>query len=105
MADDSASIWWTERADRDLGRAILFVEEASPAAAEQWVAELLDRVALLQSQPELGAPVEFEGEASVYRRLIVRRYAVYYRHERDANRIIIIRVWHTSRDPAALYLE
>ena len=105
MPGGSPTLVWTHRADGDLGRALLFLEDQSPVAAEHWAAELFSRVALLQDQPELGAAVDLDGGPSPYRRLIVGRYAVYYRHERDRHRVLIIRLWHSARDPRALVLE
>ena len=105
MPDDRPALLWTARADRDLGRAILFLEDQSSVAADRWTADLFSRVALLQGQPELGTPLDVDGEPSLYRRLIVGRYSVYYRYEREQNRVLIIRLWHASQSPGALVLE
>lgn len=105
MPEGSVELLWTHRADRDLGRAILFLEDQSVLVADRWTADLLSRVALLRDRPEMGAPVDIDGEPSLYRRVVVGRYSIYYRYERDQQRVLIIRLRHSARDPMSLVLE
>ncbi len=69
--------------------------------------EVLGRVGLLASQPELGSPVELDGEPTRYRRVVAGTYSIYYRVAEaiDVTEVIVVRVWHSSRDPATLVLE
>ncbi len=107
MGDRKAAVLWTERAERDLGRAIGFAEERGRRAADRVAGEVLDRVELLASQPEMGTPVELDGEPTLYRRLVAGPYSIYYRvaEAAGATEVIVVRVWHSSRDPATLVLE
>lgn len=40
-----------------------------------------------------------------YRQLIEPPYRIIYRLDEDAGQIIILRLWHGSRDPATLRLD
>ncbi len=107
MGDRKVAVLWTERADRDLGRAIAFAEERGGRAPDRVARAVLERGDLLASQPELGSPVELDGEPTRYRRVVAGTYSIYYRVSEavDATEVIVIRVWHSSRDPATLVLE
>jgi len=107
VGDLRVEVLWTERAARDLGRAIGFAEERGQRAADRVARQVLERVDLLASQPELGSPVELDAEPTLYRRLVAGPYSVYYRVARgvEVTEVIVVRVWHSSRDPATLVLE
>lgn len=105
MHENTWEIRWTERADRDLGRAILYLEERRPRAADRWKREFLRRVSLLQDQPEMGVCVDIDGEPSLYRRIVSGDYALYYRLVFEEHTVMILRVWHSSRNPVDLMME
>lgn len=104
MGASRPEIRWTERADRDLGRAILYLEERNPRAAHRFARNLLQRVGLLSEQPDLGAPVEIDNALTPYRRLVCGDYGVYYRADTDGSTLFIVRVWNNSRDPGELVI-
>lgn len=104
VAGSRHEIRWTEQADRDLGRAILYLDERNPRAAHRFARNLLHRVGLLSEQPDLGAPVDIDNAPTPYRRLICGDYGVYYRADADGHTLFIVRVWNNSRNPGELVL-
>lgn len=104
MPGSRHEIRWTEQADRDLGRAILDLQERNPRAAQRFAHNLLQRVGLLSEQPDLGAPVELDHAPTPCRRLICGDYSVYYRADADGHTLFIVRVWNNSRNPGELVL-
>jgi plasmid stabilization system protein ParE len=67
----------------------------SPRTAERFVRRVNDVLALLETNPYFYAKVDGETREALVRKF---RYAVYYRSLPD--RIDVLAVIHTSRDPA-----
>lgn len=85
--------------------AILYIEERSLRAARRFAGDLIRKVDGLVAQPDLGVPVELDGQPSPYRRVVCGDYAVYHRLEASRDVLFIVRVWHTARNPSDLVLE
>ncbi len=75
MAAGKPEILWTKEADRDLGEAILHAEQRSTRAAERLAQDTLTRIGAL------------------------------HRLSEDRTTLFVVRLWHSSRNPAALTLE
>lgn len=87
---------WLRTALRNLDEEATFIAADDAAAARLVVERVLDAVAQLAAQPDLGRPGRVPGT----RELVVlnTRYLVPYRVR--GSEIQILRVFHTSRRPA-----
>jgi plasmid stabilization system protein ParE len=93
---------WTKRASGQLERVIKYIkEEQGLSYAETVLNRILSSTKLLEGTPKMGT-VEplLEHKKSKYRFLIVWRYKIIYRVEKDE--VVISRVFHTSRNPNKL---
>jgi plasmid stabilization system protein ParE len=93
---------WTKRAFSQLERAIKFIkEEQGSTYAEIVLNKILEKSRHLENFPQMG---QFEPllkhKKSEYRYLVVWSYKIIYRVEKD--RVVISRVFHTSRNPKRL---
>ncbi|WP_417481370.1 type II toxin-antitoxin system RelE/ParE family toxin [Maricaulis sp.] len=73
----------------------------SPAQADLFIDEILDKLEPLRDLPQSGA--SREKFAPGLRVTFCRKYAVYYRH--DATAVTILRVAHGARDHAAMFKD
>jgi len=87
---------YTDKAVGDLVRLRQFIEEHDPLAANRMAARLVEGIALLRNQPQLGHPVIFAPEPESIRDLVLRDHIVRYAITR--NRILILRIWHHRED-------
>jgi len=71
------NVVWSPLALEKLGDAADFIALDNPVAAEKWVNEVLDKTALLSSQPEMGRAVP-ELLYSNYREIIFGHYRIIY---------------------------
>ncbi|HEY5826356.1 MAG TPA: type II toxin-antitoxin system RelE/ParE family toxin [Cyclobacteriaceae bacterium] len=97
-----AKVIWTKRAFDQLERNVKFLKtERGITVAELVLTKILDSVSQLENFPDRGQtePLLIR-KKSVYRYLIVWSYKVIYRVEKE--RVIISRVFHTSRNPEKL---
>ncbi|MEQ9051573.1 MAG: type II toxin-antitoxin system RelE/ParE family toxin [Marinoscillum sp.] len=97
-----AKIIWTKRAFGQLERNIKYIkEEQGISYAEVVLNKILFSTAQLQGTPKMGK-VEplLEHKKSEYRFLIVWSYKIIYRVATD--RVVISRIFHTSRNPKKL---
>jgi plasmid stabilization system protein ParE len=92
----------TQQAERDLAEIVGYIARDDPAAAERFGVALLDRVATLSQQPRLG--IRVRGWEQI-RALLHRRYYVVYRCDEAAQRLEVLRFWHSARDLGALRLR
>ncbi len=95
-------IIWTKRAFGQLERAIRYIrEEQGTKPAETVLTKILTKTQLLESTPLMGR-VEplLEHKKSEYRFVVVWSYKIIYRVEND--KVVISRVFHTSRNPKRL---
>ena len=84
-----ANITWTARAEFDLEYHARRIARDSVAHAIKWMAKIRAKVAMLESLPEIGSPVEdlqFPG----FRELIVRNFRIVYRVRNGDCEIIAI---------------
>jgi toxin ParE1/3/4 len=84
---------WLRPALRNLDAEAAFIAEDDPAAARLVVQRVLNAVAMLAAQPDIGRP----GRVPHTRELVVlnTRYIVPYRVRGDT--VEVLRVFHTSR--------
>ena len=97
-----AKIIWTQKAYAQLERAIKYIkEEQGHSYAEIVLNKTIEKTRLLEKNPLIGQ-VEplLKHKKSEYRYLVVWSYKVIYRVEKD--KIVISRVFHTSRNPHRL---
>ena len=94
---------WTRRASNQLERAIKYIKvEQGTAYAEIVLNKALEKTSLLERNPEIGqAEPLLKHKKSEYRYIIVWSYKIIYRIEID--KVIISRVFHTSRNPKKLH--
>jgi len=93
---------WTKKAFNQLERAIKYIkEEQGPSYAEIVLNKILEKTCLLERTPKLGQvePLLIH-KKSKYRYMIVWSYKIIYRV--DKNKVVISRVFHTSRNPKKL---
>ncbi len=91
----SPQIVWLRSALRNLDEEASHIAEDDPKAARLVVQRIMHAVDLLADQPALGKPGRVPGTREL---LVARtRYLIPYRLR--ANRIEILRVFHTSRKP------
>lgn len=88
-------IAFTRLAKLDLDELITHIGEENPRAAVNVATRILDRIRLLQEQPDLG----HKGRRSGTRELVVdgTRYIVAYRLDSTRSQVQILRILHTSR--------
>ena len=84
---------WLRKALRNLDEEAAYIANDDSAAARMVVERVLNAVAMLAQQPDMGRPGRVPGT----RELVVQRtrYIVPYRVRGDA--VEILRVFHTSR--------
>jgi|SRR5690606_9283828 len=90
---------WTKKAYTQLERAIRYIrEERGLSYAEIVLNKILQTTELLESSPKIGTiePLLAHKKAS-YRFLVVWSYKIIYRT--TPNKVIVSRVFHTSRNP------
>ena len=93
---------WTKRAFKQLERAIKYIKEEQGVSYAQIVLnKTLEKTRLLGNSPKIGQ-VEplLKHKKSEYRYIIVWSYKIIYRFEKD--KVVISRVFHTSRNPEKL---
>ena len=92
-------IVWSRSALRELREIRDYIAADNPTAANELVAEIQERVELLQTLP-FGFPVYAPSLDDTVRHTVVGRYRVFYRVQPGQHRVRILKVWHSSRrDP------
>ncbi len=88
---------WLNKALQNLDDEAGYIAQEDPAAARLVVQRIVDAINLLPENPALGHTGRIHGT----RELIVpdSRYIVPYRVRPDLQRIEILRIFHTSREP------
>ena len=97
-----AQIIWSKRSAQQLERAIRYTrEEQGVSYAYTVLDRILKATASLQSFPERGfmEPLLLH-KKYLYRTIVVWSYKIIYRVDQD--RVIVSRLFHTSRDPKKL---
>jgi toxin ParE1/3/4 len=95
----SRPVLWTRLADRDLEQILDYVATQNPRAAARLIDRVLNAVALLGENPEMG-PVALLDPPGRYRQMLLERYLIVYRV--DPKSIFLMRFWDTRQDPARL---
>jgi plasmid stabilization system protein ParE len=83
---------YTDKAVGDLVRLRRFIEEHDPQAATRIAARLVQGIALLRDQPQLGHLVALAPDPESIRDLVLRDYVVRYAITNSC--ILILRIWH-----------
>lgn len=93
---------WTKRAFSQLERAIKYIKEEQGVSYAQIVlTKTLEKTRLLEVTPKIGQSEPLlKHKKSEYRYIIVWSYKIIYRVEKD--KVVISRVFHTSRNPNKL---
>ncbi|MBI4327179.1 MAG: type II toxin-antitoxin system RelE/ParE family toxin [Chloroflexi bacterium] len=87
-------IIFSPQAIADLESAVRFIAKDNPGAAVRVGNALIDRVAILENFPLLGAPYP---KRPGVRKLVSRPYIIFYRPRPEVNRVDILRYWHGAR--------
>ena len=95
-------IIWTKKAFNQLERAIKYIkEEQGRSYAEIVLTKILEKTQLLKKNPEIGQPEPLlKHKKNIYRYLIVWSYKIIYRGHKK--KVVISRIFHTSRNPDRL---
>jgi len=94
MSSQQPELIWLPEAQQDIERLHAFLYEKSPDAAHRMVNILLQGAEQLLTFPEIGKPLSDE----LQRRELFLPFgagAYVLRYRLTANRIVIIRVWHS----------
>ncbi len=90
-------IIFSPQAIADLAAAVRHIAKHDPKTAERIGHALIDRVAILENFPLLGAPYP---QRPGVRKLVSRPYLIFYRVNPEGNRVDILRYWHgAQREP------
>ena len=92
---------YSEAALADLEQITAFIATDNAEVAERFANRLVDLAESLRSMPERGRPVK---KWSGVRVIVLAPYLIFYRFERPANRVEILRFWHGARDPLSVEL-
>ena len=85
---------FSPQAIADLEAAVRFIAEDNPVAAVRVGNALIDRVAILENFPMIGA---IYPKRSGVRKLVSRPYLIFYRFREMENIVDILRYWHGAR--------
>jgi plasmid stabilization system protein ParE len=83
----------------DLAQAVRHIAKDDPQTAERIGHALIDRVAILENFPLLGAP--YPTRPGV-RKLVSRPYIIFYHANVDEGRVDILRYWHGAQEKPEL---
>ena len=93
-------IRWTPSAFRDLQNAHEYIRLRDAKAARKFAGDIRRALKRLADHPESGSVAEDLEPVGDYRHIVVRPYRVIYLLDHGA--VVILRVWDSRRDPAAL---
>lgn len=95
------SYLFTEKAEQDFDEILRYisVDLANPIAAQNLGRKIFEKIDVVRSFPDLGAPLdnEFLSDKSV-RKLLVDNYIIYYKTDYNEKIIYIIRVVYGKRN-------
>lgn len=93
---------WTKKANSQFERAIKYIrKEQGYHYAKIVLTKVLETTKLLKSSPEMGTiELLLKHKKSEYRFVVIWSYKIIYRIAKE--RVVISRVFHTSRDPTKL---
>lgn len=87
-------IIFAPQAIADLEEVVHYIAKDDPGAAVQIGNALIDRVAILENFPLIGAPYP---KRPGIRKLVSRPYIIYYRPRVEADCVDVLRYWHSAR--------
>jgi plasmid stabilization system protein ParE len=95
---------WTERAVADLAEIVRYYrdDEKSVEAAKKVGTAIIDRVEVLQTFPDIGP--RYPKKDGVHREILCYDFRIFYRVEREARIVYIVRIWHGRQDLSSLIL-
>jgi plasmid stabilization system protein ParE len=95
---------WTERAVADLEEIVRYYQEVerSAEAAGKVGTAIIDRVEVLQTFPDIGP--RYPTKDGVHREVLCYDFRIFYRVDREARLVYIVRIWHGRQDPTSLVL-
>jgi toxin ParE1/3/4 len=89
-------VFWTDTALERTKATALHISAEDPPAARRWVVGLFQCTERLSTYPEVGRFAPELVDRAV-RELIYGRYRIFYRVDREADRVIILSVQHGSQ--------
>ena len=92
---------YSEGALADLEQITAFIATDNAQVAERFANRLVDLAESLRSMPQRGRPVKKWPGVRV---IVLAPYLIFYRYEKPANRVEILRFWHGAREPLSLEL-
>ena len=95
------TVIYSEAALADLQQITAFIASDNAEVAERFANRLVDLAESLRSMPQRGRPVKKWPDVRV---IVLAPYLIFYRYEKPAYRVEILRFWHGARDPASLEL-
>ena len=95
------AVIYSEAALADLEQITAFIATDNAQVAERFANRLVDLAESLRSMPQRGRPVKKWPGVRV---IILAPYLIFYRYEKPANRVEILRFWHGAREPLSLEL-
>ena len=95
------AVIYSEAALADLQQITAFIAVDNVELAERFANRLVDLAESLRPMPQRGRPVKKWPEVRV---IVLAPYLIFYRFEKLANRVEILRFWHGARDPLSLEL-
>ena len=95
------AVIYSEVALADLEQITAFIAADNPEVAQRFANRLVDLAESLRSIPERGRPVKnWPG----VRLVVLSPYLIFYRFQKQASAVEILRFWHGARDPSSLEL-
>ena len=95
------AVIYSEAALTDLEQITAFIARDNPDVAQRFANRLVDLAESLRSLPERRRPVKKWPGVRV---VVLAPYLIFYRFEKPANTVEILRFWHGGRDPLSLEL-
>jgi len=95
---------WTDRAIADLAEIIRHYreDEKSVEAAKKDGSAIIERIEVLQTFPDIGP--RYPRKDGVHREVLCFNFRIFYRVDREARIVYLVRIWHGSQDPSSLVL-
>ena len=95
------AVIYSEAALADLEQITAFIATDNAQVTERFANRLVDLAESLRSMPQRGRPVKKWPGVRV---IVLAPYLIFYRYEKPANRVEILRFWHGAREPLSLEL-
>lgn len=95
---------WTEPAVADLQAITAYIARRSPTAAERVGSAILRHVEILCTFPYIG-PVYPRSRSGAIREILCKKHRIFYRVNEADKQVLILTVWHGSRDEPPSLVE